>query len=94
MMNILQRIILVLGAAALVAAILTTPLIVILQGTYAVKPTDEIVNRIGLQPMIEPATALVRSVGVIGVTVFLFLALKGEIKIKIKKRPKKAKPKN
>jgi hypothetical protein len=88
-MNIFQRIILVLGAAALIAAILTTPLIVIVQGTYHDKPSEEVLSQYKFQPMISPATALIRSVGVIGVTVFLFLALRGEIK----KRPKKTKPK-
>jgi len=84
-MNILQRIILVLGAAALIAAILTTPAIVIIQGSYA-KPSFELGQ---LQPMITPATASMRAVGVIGATVLLFFALKGDIK----RRPKKAKSK-
>lgn len=90
-MNIYQRIILVLGAAALLAAILTTPRIVIVQGTY-VKLTEEIVNVLSethWQPMVSWPTALINSLGVIGITVLLFLALKGEIK----KRAKKAKPK-
>jgi cytochrome bd-type quinol oxidase subunit 1 len=90
-MNIFQRIVFVLGAIALVAAILTTPLSVILQGTYA-KPTPRLneLTQIELQPMITPATATMRSLGVVGATVLLVFALQG---ITIKKRAKKSKPK-
>jgi hypothetical protein len=86
MMNIYQRIILVLGAAVLVIAILTTPTVVILQGTHA-KPSAAQFVQIELQPMISVATASMRAVGVIGATILLFFALQGEIK----KRPKKTK---
>jgi len=89
-MNIIQRIILVLGAIALVAAIVTTPLLVILQGTFA-KPSAAELVQIELQPMIAPATAIMRAVGVIGATVLLFFAFSG---IELKKRPKKVKVKN
>ena len=85
-MNIFQRIVLVLGAIVLVAAILTTPKIVIIQGTYA-KPSLDLVQ---LEPMTAPITAIMRSVGVIGATVLLFFALQG---IEVKKRAKKTKPK-
>jgi hypothetical protein len=87
-MNIYQRIVLVLGAAALVAAILTAPTIYILSGTHA-KLSAQVAVPIELQPVVSPVTALINSLGVIGVTVLLFFALKGEIK----KRPKKTKPK-
>ena len=90
-MNIYQRIVLVLGAIALVAAILTTPESVILQGTYAeADPMLNEMTQLKLQPMITPATATMRSIGVIGATVLLFFALQG---LTIKKRTKKAKPK-
>jgi len=85
-MNIYQRIVLVLGAIALVAAILTTPQLLIVQGSY-VKPSADLFQ---FQPMIAPATAIMRAVGVIGATVLLFFALQG---IKVKKRVKKTKPK-
>lgn len=85
-MNIYQRIVLILGAIVLVLAILTTPQIVIVQGTYA-KPTIELTQ---FQPMIAPGTALVRAVGVIGATVLLFYALKGLANPK--KKAKKIKP--
>lgn len=88
-MNIYQRIVLVLGAIVLVAAILTTPMLVILQGTYA-KPSAATLVQLELQPMIAPATAIMRAVGVIGATVLLFFALQG---IEVKKRVKKTKPK-
>jgi hypothetical protein len=90
-MNIFQRIVLVLGAIALVAAILTTPQLVILQGTYA-KPSVvlEQLAQLELQPIIAPATATMRAVGVIGATILLFFALSG---IKIKKRAQKPKTK-
>ena len=90
-MNIFQRIVLVLGAIALVLAILTTPQSVILQGTYAT-PTPMLneLTQIDLQPMITPATAIMRSIGVVGATILLVFALQG---ITIKKRAKKSKPK-
>ena len=85
-MNIFQRIVLVLGAIVLVAAILTTPKIVIIQGTYA-KPSLDLIQ---LEPMIAPITAIMRAVGVIGATILLFFALSS---IELKKRAKKAKAK-
>jgi hypothetical protein len=85
-MNILQRIILVLGAAALIVAIQTTPQIIIAGGSHA-KPAADVSGQ--LQPVISPTTASMRAVGVIGATILLFFAFKGEIK----KRPKKAKAK-
>ena len=85
-MNIFQRIVLVLGAIVLVAAIWTTPEIVIVQGTYA-KPSMDLVQ---LEPMIAPPTAVMRSVGVIGATVLVFFALQG---IQTKKRAQKPKTK-
>ena len=88
-MNLIQRIVLVLGAIALVMAIWTTPMLVILQGTYA-KPSAAALVQLDLQPMIAPATAIMRAVGVIGATVLLFFAFKG---IELKKRTKKTKAK-
>lgn len=88
-MNIYQRIVLVLGAIVLVAAILATPKLVILQGTYA-KPSAAELVQLELQPMIAPATATMHAVGVIGATVLIFFALQG---IKVKKRVKKTKAK-
>ena len=84
-------IILVLGAIALVAVILTTPFSVILQGTYA-KPTPTLneLTQIELVPMITPATAIMRSLAVVGATVLLVFAFQG---ITIKKRVKKPKAK-
>ena len=90
-MNIFQRIVLVLGAIALVLAILTTPASVILQGTYATPtPTLNELTQIELQPMITPATAIMRSIGVVGATILLVFALQG---IAIKKRAPKPKTK-
>ena len=91
-MNIFQRIVLVLGAIALVAAILTTPESVILQGTYASNDPmlTQLTGGLPLQPVITPQTATMRAVGVIGATILLFFALQG---ITIKKRAKKSKPK-
>ncbi len=87
-MNIYQRIVLVLGAIALVITIWTTPQIVIVQGTYA-KPTMDLAQ---LQPIIASGTALMRAVVVIGVTVLVFFALKGIKGIEIKRKAKKTKP--
>jgi hypothetical protein len=86
-MNIYQRIILVLGAAALVAAILTAPTIVIISGTHA-KVSAQSAVPIELQPVVAPTTVLAYSIGVIGVTVLLFFAFKGDIKIGRKKAKK------
>jgi hypothetical protein len=85
-MNIFQRLILVLGAAALIIGILTTPQVLIVQGSHA-KPSADVSGQ--FQPVVSPTTASMRAVGVIGATILLFFALKGEIK----KRPKKAKAK-
>ena len=86
-MNIYQRIVLVLGAAALVAAILTAPTIYIISGTHA-KLSAQVAVPIELQPLVSPTIALIHSIGVIGVTVLLFFALKGDIKIGRKKTKK------
>jgi hypothetical protein len=85
-MNIYQRIVLVLGAAVLVFVILTSPQVLIVQGTHA-KPAADVSGQ--FQPMISVATASMRAVAVIGATILIFFALKGEIK----RRPKKAKAK-
>ena len=91
-MNIYQRIVFVLGAIALVAAILTTPESVILQGTYASNDPmlTQLTGGLPLQPVITPQTAAMRAVGVIGATVLLVFALQG---LTIKRRAKKPKPK-
>ena len=86
-MNIFQRIVLLLGAVVLVVAILTTPKVLIYQSSY-LKPTEEAFQ---MQPVIAPATASMRAVGVIGATVLLFFAFSS---IELKKGPKKAKSKN
>jgi hypothetical protein len=85
-MNIYQRIILVLGAAALVAVILTAPTFYIISGTHA-KLSAQSAVPIELQPVVS-TTALIYSFGVIGVTVLLFFAFKGDIKIGRKKAKK------
>ena len=90
-MNIFQRIVFVLGAIALVAAIMTTPKSMIFQGTYAEE--DPALNQlvgVALQPVITPQTATMRALGVVGATILLVFALQG---ITIKKRAKKPKPK-
>jgi hypothetical protein len=86
-MNIYQRIILVLGAAALVAVILTAPYIYIISGTHA-KLSAQVAVPIELQPVISFTTVLIHSIGVIGVTVLLFFAFKGDIKLGRKKTKK------
>ena len=90
-MNIFQRIVLVLGAIALVAAILTTPESVKVQGMYAEHtPMLNELTQLDLQPVINLPIAIMRSVGVVGATVLLVFALQG---ITIKKRTKKPSPK-
>ena len=91
-MNIFQRIVLVLGAIALVAAIMTTPNSVILQGTYATPNPmlTQLTGGLELQPVLTPQTGIMYAVGVVGATVLLYFALQG---ITIKKRAKKPKPK-
>lgn len=72
-MNIYQRIVLVLGAIALVMAIWTAPRVIYVKDSYLEYDAQ---NHSGLAPVTDPRTVLTRSVGVIGVTVLVFFAMK------------------
>lgn len=71
-MNIYQRIILILGAIALIIMIVTTPRVVVAQGSYLnpVGRTDRFI------PVISLSTGVVRAIGVLGATCLLFFAFK------------------
>ena len=78
-MNIYQRIILILGAIALAVAIWTTPKVVIRPGGgYMYYDYDVALNpHVYGPPVINPITASMRGGTVLGITVLIFLALKG-----------------
>jgi hypothetical protein len=73
-MNIYQRIVLILGAIALIVAILTCPKFIIIEGKYfsvgSVGGTDAFAKIIDLQ------SAVARAIGVVGATTLIFFALK------------------
>ncbi len=69
-MNIYQRIVLILGAIALVVAIWTTPRVAIIRDS--ILKSDLSSDAVGV---IEPRTATMRTVAVVGATVLIFFAL-------------------
>lgn len=72
-MNIYQRIVLILGSIVLILAIWTTPRVAIVrQGILRYEKSEH--KR--LAPIIEPRTALMRSIAVMGATILVFFALK------------------
>ena len=70
--NDYQRIVLFVGAIALVLALWTSPKVVIWEGIYFSPDAKK-----GLVPLTEPRTASMRAVGVIGATLLIFFAFKG-----------------
>jgi len=75
MMNIYQRIILILGAIALVVAIWTTPRVAIIQDSILKSNLSN-----GAVGVIEPRTATMRAVAVVGATLLVFFAVKSKNK--------------
>lgn len=73
-MNNKQRVVLILGAGALLYVFLTSPKISIVKGTYVKPPPD----KENIAKMIDVRTAITRVVAVLGVTLLVCAALKGE----------------
>ena len=84
-MNIYQRIILILGAIALVVAIWTTPQVIYTR-EYGYISFDKEIHGL-LYPQRHFNTVVARSIGVMGATILVFFTLKGiENKEKQKRR--------
>jgi hypothetical protein len=69
-----QRVVLILGAGALLYVLLTSPKISIVKGTYVKPPPD----KENIAKMIDVGTAMTRVVAVLGVTLLVCAALKGK----------------
>ena len=75
-LNLAQRVTMVLGAVALVIALLTTPKYVTNPGGFKTNSNASDVSR-ALYPETDVAVSLVRAVVVIGATVLVTVALAG-----------------
>ncbi len=71
-LNRTQRIILIIGAAAFLCVIFTSPKISIVKGTYVTPPSD----RKDIAKIVDVRTAMVRAVAVLGATLLLSVAFK------------------
>jgi hypothetical protein len=71
-----QRIVLIVGAIALLYFLLTSPKISIVKGTYVVPPPD----RENIAKMIDIRTAMTRAVAILGGTLLVSIALKNKRK--------------
>ena len=71
-MNNKQRIVLIIGAAAFLFVIFTSPKISIVKGTYVKPPPD----KKDIAKMVDTGTAMTRAVAVLGATLLVFIALK------------------
>jgi hypothetical protein len=77
-MNTYQRIVLIIGAIALIVAIWTCPKIVFIEGKYfdsrLLSPNP------GFVEMADIRSVLARAIGIIGGTILIFFALKSQEK--------------
>lgn len=71
-----QRVVLILGAGAVLYVLLTSPKISIVKGTYVKPPPD----KDNIAKMIDVRTAIPRFVAVLGVTLLVCVALKSNKK--------------
>ena len=71
-MNNKQRIILVIGAAAFLYVIFTSPKISIVKGTYVTPPPD----KKDIARIVDVSTAMTRAIAVLGATLLVSIALK------------------
>ena len=71
-MNNKQRIVLVIGAAALLYVIFTSPKISIIKGTYVIPPPD----KKDIAKIVDVGTAMTRAVAVLGATLLVSIALR------------------
>jgi hypothetical protein len=69
-----QRVVLILGAGALLYVLLTSPKISIVKGTYVKPPPD----KENIAKMIDVRTTITRVVAVLGATLLVCVALKGQ----------------
>ncbi len=82
-MNLIQRIVLILGAVALIIVIWTTPKMIYTQGQYY--DMDKYMERLegysrleqDLAPTIDYKIASMKVIAVVGSTLFVFFAFKG-----------------
>ena len=73
-MNNKQRVVLILGAGALLYVLLTSPKISIVKGTYVKPPSD----KENIAKMIDVRTAITRVVAVLGIALLVCAALKSK----------------
>jgi len=78
-LNSKQRIVLIIGAAAFLSVIFTSPKISIIKGTYVKPPPD----KKDIARMVDINTAMTRAVAVLGATLLLSIALKDKKKPRI-----------
>ena len=71
-MNNKQRIVLIMGAAAFLYVIFTSPKISIVRGTYVIPPPD----KKDIARIVDVGTAMTRAVAVLGATLLICIALK------------------
>ena len=71
-MNSKQRIVLIIGAAAFLYVIFTSPKISIVRGTYVIPPPD----KKDIAKMVDVGTAMTRAVAVLGATLLVSIALR------------------
>jgi len=69
-----QRVVLILGAGALLYVLLTSPKISMVKGTYVKPPPD----KENIAKMIDVQTAITRVVAVLGITLLVCAALKSK----------------
>ncbi len=78
-LNTKQRIVLILGTVAFLYAILSSPKVSIINGTYFIPPQ----NRRDMAKTIDVRTAITRAIAVLGATVLVSFALKDREKPRI-----------
>ena len=71
-LNNKQRIILVIGAAAFLYVIFTSPRISVVKGTYVTPPPD----KKDIARIVDVSTAMTRAIAVLGATLLVSIALK------------------
>lgn len=71
-MNILQRVVLLVGAIFFLFALLTAPKISIVKGTYVIPPSE----KKEIAKIIDLNTAMIRAVAILGATLLVFWALR------------------
>lgn len=74
-MNRNQRIVLIIGAIVLLIVILTAPEVSIYEGSYLEYDPGS-----RLAPIVDFRTAIIRMIGVVGATLFIWYALKDKHK--------------